>query len=304
MERIIDRSFNDSPMEHGTDLETIDRIIASVENTTHVFDETFGINNASDFPTTTNTIPTAANVNNFPTAINTIPTTANVNTIPTTANVNNFPTATNTNDFTIATSTDNLNSRRNKEEKEKTPTGNLNIKPKIKVYEKTCCLGNNVITTLVNLNFEEFLSNNVHYLKMIKNYMVPGSKELLFMYTIKNKYNDVTARKIFEELQKIKIQFLVVEGYKKHFLYTSTILNWDFKYIVLTSQSSLVTISTMANLTLNHVNENKLPIYFNLSKNIESKFVREYLKLAKTEFQYSLLKNRLIFLVNHEKTCK
>ena len=96
---------------------------------------------------------------------------------------------------------------------------------------------------------------------------------------------------------------MLIEGYNNNLLFSSINFDENFKYHPILNKPNLVTIHTMANLSINHLTENKLPMYFNLNKNIESKFVKVFLKLAKTEFQYKVIKPRLKYLVKHKNSC-
>ena len=97
---------------------------------------------------------------------------------------------------------------------------------------------------------------------------------------------------------------MLIEGYNNNLLFSSVNFDVNFKYYPILNKPNLVTIHTMSNLVLNHITDNKLPMYFNLNKNMESKFVKVFLKLTKTEFQYKIITPRLKYLVKHENTCK
>ena len=112
----------------------------------------------------------------------------------------------------------------------------------------------------------------------------------------------MNASLINKELEKfVNIEFMMIEGFKRHYLFITTLFNDDFKYLPgFDNKPSIVTIHTMANLIYNHLSENKLPLYFNLKKSTESKFVRTYLKLCKSEFCYNVIRSRLKHLIKHK----
>ena len=74
-------------------------------------------------------------------------------------------------------------------------------------------------------------------------------------------------------------------------------------YFTLLSQLQVVSLHTVANLCMNHLATNRLPLYMSLNTTNESKFVRTFLKLSKFEFHYSSIKYRIPAIINHNYDC-
>lgn len=166
--------------------------------------------------------------------------------------------------------------------------------------QKYCCLPQNVINKLTMMGFEEFFSMKKNYVTLVKNNLIKSSDTTFYFYSFKSSSRMNTSL-INQELEKfVNIQFMMVEGYKKSLLFISCLLNDDFKFIAgFDDKATTVSVHTMSNLILNHLSDNKLPLYFNLKKPTKSKFVKVFLKLSKTEFTYNVIKSRLKFLIKH-----
>ena len=63
-------------------------------------------------------------------------------------------------------------------------------------------------------------------------------------------------------------------------------------YFTLLSQIQIVSLHTVADLCMNHLTTNRLPMYMSLSPANESKFVRTFLKLSRLELHYNSIKKQ------------
>ena len=164
-----------------------------------------------------------------------------------------------------------------------------------------CCLPYNIITKLSMIDFEEFYAMRKNYNQLLKNNLIKSSEITFYFYTFKQTQK-MSVVLINQELEKfVNIEFMMIEGFKKNYLFINVLLNDDFKFLPgFNDKPEIVTIHTMSNLIHNHLSENKLPLYFNLKKSTESKFVRTFLKLCKTRFCYNVIRNRTKHLIKHK----
>ena len=78
----------------------------------------------------------------------------------------------------------------------------------------------------------------------------------------------VKTNSIIMQIQNLKqIQYVICEGYKNSLIFSDYLLTQEnFIYFTLLSQPQLVSLHTIANLSLNHLSKNKLPLYMSLNQ--------------------------------------
>ena len=110
---------------------------------------------------------------------------------------------------------------------------------------------------------------------------------------------------IIVQIQNLRnVQYVICEGYKTTLIFCDYLLTADnFMYFALLSQPQMVSLHTSANLCLNNLTVNRLPIYLSLCKGNESKFVRTFLKLSKLELHYNAIKGRITAITKHQTDC-
>ena len=166
-----------------------------------------------------------------------------------------------------------------------------------------CCLPFSTITKLCKIHFDEFHAMKKTYIQLVKNNLITSGDMMFNLYTFKPTHKMNTLL-INQELEKfVNIEFMLIEGFKTHLLFINVLFNDNFKFLAGFDEKPMsVTIHTMTNLIYNHLSENKLPLYFNLKKPTESKFVKTFIKLCESEFCYNVIKSRLNHLIKHK--CK
>lgn len=157
---------------------------------------------------------------------------------------------------------------------------------------------------LSELSFPEFTLQKANYLAILKENSLKQNNISIFYYVIDSSIH-VKTNSIILQMQTIKnVEYLICEGYKTTFIFCNNVLTVDnFMYFPLLSHPQLVSLHTCANLSLNHLSTNKLPMYISLTPENESKFVKTFLKLARTELHYNALKSRIIAITKHAQTC-
>ena len=101
------------------------------------------------------------------------------------------------------------------------------------------------------------------------------------------------------------MQYVICEVYKNSLIFCDYLLTVEnFMYFTLLSQVQIVSLHTVANLCMNHLTTNRLPLYVSLNTSNESKFVRTFLKLTRYELHYNSIKDRIPAIITHNDSCK
>ena len=116
----------------------------------------------------------------------------------------------------------------------------------------------------------------------------------------------VKTNSIIIQIQNFKkIQYIICEGYKNSLIFCDYLLSVEnFMYFPLLSHVQILSLHTVADLCLNHLTTNRLPLYMSLNRNNELKSVRTFLKLTQLELQYNSIKQRIPAITYHNQNCK
>ena len=184
----------------------------------------------------------------------------------------------------------------------------LNItmtKEKRSILENPYCCNNDAIAKkLISLPYTEFMNQKQQYCAILKNISIKSELTRMYFYLMDSSIHVKTNSVIAQINNLKKIQYVISEGYKNSLLFCDYMLTpQNFIYFPLLSQPQLVTLQTIANLSMNHLTTNRLPLYMSLNQTNESKFVRTFLKLADYELHYNSIKHRIPSIIRHNNSC-
>ena len=167
-----------------------------------------------------------------------------------------------------------------------------------------CCRNEDVAKKLTSLTHMEFMNQKQEYCKILKDISVKSIYDRMYFYSMDSSIH-VKTNSILLQIQSIKkIQYVICEGYKNSLIFCDHMLSVEnFMYFPLLSQAQLVSLHTVANLSMNHLSKNRLPLYMSLNQTNESKFVRTFLKLTDFELHYTSIKHRIPAIIKHNSSC-
>lgn len=168
-----------------------------------------------------------------------------------------------------------------------------------------CCKNQLIMKRLSRLSYIEFNNQKLNFLTILKEVSIQVPTNPIFYYIMDNSIHVKTNSMILQIQNLRNMQYVVCEGYKTTLIFCDYILTAEnFMYFALLSQSQIVSFHTCANLCLNHLTVNRLPMYMSLSSANKSKFVRVFLKLSRLELHYNAIKSRITAITNHNRNCK
>ena len=156
----------------------------------------------------------------------------------------------------------------------------------------------------MNLTYVEFINQKQEYCNILKNISAKPEQSRMYFYSMDSSIH-VKTNSVLSQIQNLKkIQYVISEGYKNSLIFCDYLLTLEnFIYFPLLSQPQLVSLHTVANLSMNHLSKNRLPLYMSLNQTSESKFVRTFLKLTDYELHYNSIKHRIPATIKHSHNC-
>ena len=167
-----------------------------------------------------------------------------------------------------------------------------------------CCKNEAMGKQLTNLSYMEFINQKSEFCRILKQICVKTPSDQMYFYIFDSSIH-VKTNSLILQIQNIKkIQYVICEGYKHSLIFCDQLLSIEnFLYFTLLSRVQLVSLHTVANLCMNHLATNRLPLYMSLDIVNKSKFVRTFLKLTKFEFYYNSIKHRIPSIIKHNHDC-
>ena len=168
-----------------------------------------------------------------------------------------------------------------------------------------CCKNDAVAKKLTDITYLEFINQKQEFCQILKQISLKTENNQMYFYIMDSSIN-VKTNSLIIQLQSLKgIQYVVCEGYKSTLIFCDYLLNIEnFMYFTLLSQVQVISLHTVANLSMNHLATNRLPMYMSLNNSNESKFVRTFLKFTRYELHYNSIKNRIPAIIKHSDNCK
>ena len=167
-----------------------------------------------------------------------------------------------------------------------------------------CCKNEAIAKKVTSLSYMEFINQKEEYCKILKDISIKSKHDRMYFYLMDSSIH-VKTNSFLLQIQNIKkIQYVICEGYKNSLIFCDYLLTVEnFMYFLLLSQAQIVSLHTVANLSMNHLSRNRLPLYMSLNQTNESKFVRTFLKLSDFELHYTSIKHRIAAIIKHNDNC-
>ena len=260
-------------------------------------------NSNTGIETTTTTRNNSTNVVNDSNSCSSSSSAIQANDSPVSSNTSTVDVSSNIHDFITELDTSLFNEQNHTTEKSQ----NIISQPTATAINdrvQHCCKNDAMAKQLVNLTNTEFMNRKSEILRIIKLISLKTQTDQMYFYYFDSSIH-VKTNSLISQIQGIKkTQYVICEGFKQSLLFCDQLLTINnFLYFTLLSQVQIVSLHTVANLCMNHLATNRLPLYMSLDAANESKFVRTFLKLTKFELHYNSIKHRITSIIKHAPDC-